>query len=316
MTSSSRPMRLDSGAGGPRRPSLSTDAGEEAYPGVVWATDADRAEAIAGAPRGGTSKRRGVGLRLWLAHLEPAVRIGHAAHRRRARLAPVVLFRLDHPLARHKRAAGPDAGARRRRRMRGRRVPPVARDKRCRPDGADAPRNAGEARRHGPGLGGCGNGGGPLRAITFVVDRQGPRYVGGLSEERTAEVLAVAAGHAGSMADYLYQTVKGLDDLGIHDPHLGACRSWSPNASKRRIPATLRPGKPAREPAATFSPACWAPYPRVGLCGLDQRKRHDLGKLQQAGKRGGEYGVGARPQRRRRCDVVAQRRLGNPQGNR
>jgi len=22
------------------------------------------------------------------------------------------------------------------------------------------------------------------------------------------------------MADYLYQTVKGLEDLGIHDPHL------------------------------------------------------------------------------------------------
>jgi cation transport protein ChaC len=44
--------------------------------------------------------------------------------------------------------------------------------------------------------------------------------VGGLSVERTAEVLALAAGHVGSMADYLYQTVRGLEDLKIHDEHL------------------------------------------------------------------------------------------------
>ena len=61
---------------------------------------------------------------------------------------------------------------------------------------------------------------GSVRAITFVIDREGRYYVGGLSVERTAEVLAVAAGHVGSMADYLYQTVKGLSDLGIHDEHL------------------------------------------------------------------------------------------------
>ena len=61
---------------------------------------------------------------------------------------------------------------------------------------------------------------GSVRAITFVIDREGRYYVGGLSVERTADVLAVAAGHQGSMADYLYQTVKGLSDLEIHDDHL------------------------------------------------------------------------------------------------
>jgi len=61
---------------------------------------------------------------------------------------------------------------------------------------------------------------GSVRAITFVIDRAGRYYVGGLSVERTADVLAVAAGHQGSMADYLYQTVKGLSDLEIHDLHL------------------------------------------------------------------------------------------------
>jgi cation transport protein ChaC len=62
--------------------------------------------------------------------------------------------------------------------------------------------------------------GGPVPAIAFVIDRASGLYVGGLSEERTAEVLSVAAGHLGSMADYLHQTVKGLEDLGIHDAHL------------------------------------------------------------------------------------------------
>ncbi len=61
---------------------------------------------------------------------------------------------------------------------------------------------------------------GPVRAITFVIDREGRYYVGGLSVERIAEVLAVAAGHVGSMADYLYQTVKALQELQIHDEHL------------------------------------------------------------------------------------------------
>jgi cation transport protein ChaC len=61
---------------------------------------------------------------------------------------------------------------------------------------------------------------GSVRAITFVVDREGPYYVSGLSPERTADVLAVAAGHLGSMADYLYQTVKGLQEWQIHDEYL------------------------------------------------------------------------------------------------
>ncbi len=57
-------------------------------------------------------------------------------------------------------------------------------------------------------------------AITFVIDRNSGRYVGDLSDERVADVLAVAAGHLGSMADYLHATVNGLEALDIHDPHL------------------------------------------------------------------------------------------------
>ena len=39
-------------------------------------------------------------------------------------------------------------------------------------------------------------------------------------ESSTPETLAKAAGHLGSGADYLYQTVAHLEACGIHDPHL------------------------------------------------------------------------------------------------
>jgi glutathione-specific gamma-glutamylcyclotransferase len=60
----------------------------------------------------------------------------------------------------------------------------------------------------------------PLRAITFAINRDGGRYVRGLSLEEIADALAVAAGPVGSMAEYLYSTVHHLEDLGIHDKQL------------------------------------------------------------------------------------------------
>ncbi len=61
---------------------------------------------------------------------------------------------------------------------------------------------------------------GPLRAITFAMDRKSDGYVSGLSTEEIADVLAVAVGHWGSMAEYLYNTVKHLEALGIDDRYL------------------------------------------------------------------------------------------------
>jgi glutathione-specific gamma-glutamylcyclotransferase len=62
--------------------------------------------------------------------------------------------------------------------------------------------------------------GGPLRAIGFVVDRRSPFYSGGLTSEEVAEVVARAAGHWGSCAEYLHNTVSHLEALGIHDRNL------------------------------------------------------------------------------------------------
>ena len=61
---------------------------------------------------------------------------------------------------------------------------------------------------------------GPIRALTFCIDRNSGRYVSGLDEAAIADVLATAVGARGSMAEYLYKTVRHLEELGIHDPHL------------------------------------------------------------------------------------------------
>jgi len=61
---------------------------------------------------------------------------------------------------------------------------------------------------------------GMIRAITFCIDRNSPRYIKGLSDEQVASVLAKATGSRGSMAEYLHSTVDRLERLGIHDAHL------------------------------------------------------------------------------------------------
>ncbi len=61
---------------------------------------------------------------------------------------------------------------------------------------------------------------GPIRALTFCINRRSPRYIRGLTEEQVADVLARATGSRGSMAEYLYATVDHLERLGIRDHHL------------------------------------------------------------------------------------------------
>lgn len=60
----------------------------------------------------------------------------------------------------------------------------------------------------------------PLSAISFVVDRRSPFYSGALAPEEVADVVARAAGHWGSCAEYLHHTVAHLEALGIRDRHL------------------------------------------------------------------------------------------------
>jgi cation transport protein ChaC len=62
--------------------------------------------------------------------------------------------------------------------------------------------------------------GGPLRALAFVINRNGRTYSGPLDEAKVVDRLATSCGHWGSGADYLYNTVKNLEERGIHDRHL------------------------------------------------------------------------------------------------
>jgi cation transport protein ChaC len=61
---------------------------------------------------------------------------------------------------------------------------------------------------------------GPVRAITFVINRRHPRYVPELSVAQTAAFIATGAGDLGSCMEYLENTVQHLAELGLRDAGL------------------------------------------------------------------------------------------------
>lgn len=56
---------------------------------------------------------------------------------------------------------------------------------------------------------------GPVPALCFVVDRAHSQYTGRLTLEETARIIAEAAGQRGPCSDYLANTVRQLESLGI-----------------------------------------------------------------------------------------------------
>ena len=64
--------------------------------------------------------------------------------------------------------------------------------------------------------------GGPVAAVTFVVNRDNARYAGRLSADRIAHHIAAAEGPMGACRDYLFETVRHLAELGIRDRRLEA----------------------------------------------------------------------------------------------
>jgi cation transport protein ChaC len=62
--------------------------------------------------------------------------------------------------------------------------------------------------------------GAAVEALTFVTNRTHPQYRGDLSLEDQAAIIARAVGPRGPNADYLLNTVAGLEALGLHDPDL------------------------------------------------------------------------------------------------
>jgi cation transport protein ChaC len=58
---------------------------------------------------------------------------------------------------------------------------------------------------------------GTTRAITFVVNRDGPRYARRLPLDQVARHVATATGALGSCMEYLTHTLNSLDALGLDD---------------------------------------------------------------------------------------------------
>lgn len=80
---------------------------------------------------------------------------------------------------------------------------------------------------------------GPVTGHACVVRRQSPDYAGRLSVEEAARLLAAAVGGRGTGREYLANTVRHLEELGIRDRLLHRI-----DAQVRRLPAPPPPSLP------------------------------------------------------------------------
>ena len=84
---------------------------------------------------------------------------------------------------------------------------------------------------------------GPVRALVFWAGPKGERIFRKLPLETVAGVLARACGHMGSCAEYLYMTVKHLEERAFAIGIFGCCRSWLPT----RLPQFTVPSRQQRK---------------------------------------------------------------------
>jgi glutathione-specific gamma-glutamylcyclotransferase len=61
-----------------------------------------------------------------------------------------------------------------------------------------------------------------LEAVCYLVDRAHPQYAGRLSIETQARLVRSAVGRSGANIDYVLNTVRHLEETGIHDVELMA----------------------------------------------------------------------------------------------
>lgn len=59
-----------------------------------------------------------------------------------------------------------------------------------------------------------------VRALAFIVNRTHPTYAGHLPPEAVLKTMLSASGLLGTPADYLFKTIQGLLDHGVHDEYL------------------------------------------------------------------------------------------------
>lgn len=59
-----------------------------------------------------------------------------------------------------------------------------------------------------------------VEAITYVIDREHDQYCGGMGLDEQARIIARAVGGRGPNAEYLFNTVQHLVEIGLPDPDL------------------------------------------------------------------------------------------------
>ncbi|HXK54517.1 MAG TPA: gamma-glutamylcyclotransferase [Hyphomicrobiales bacterium] len=64
--------------------------------------------------------------------------------------------------------------------------------------------------------------GGLVRALCYVVDRRHPQYSGALDLDTQARLVLQGEGRSGANIDYVLNTVRHLEEMGIADHRLGA----------------------------------------------------------------------------------------------
>jgi cation transport protein ChaC len=59
-----------------------------------------------------------------------------------------------------------------------------------------------------------------VEALTFVADPHHPSYAGRMTDEEVARRIACCAGARGPNLDYLANTLRHLEALGVRDAHV------------------------------------------------------------------------------------------------
>lgn len=84
---------------------------------------------------------------------------------------------------------------------------------------------------------------GPLKALAFIALPTGRAYAGRLPLGHVANVLARAAGHWGSSAQYAFNTISRLEEHGIRDRNLWSLQRMMAHEIRRAN--GMLPGTPA-----------------------------------------------------------------------
>ncbi len=73
------------------------------------------------------------------------------------------------------------------------------------------------------------------RALCYLVDPKHPQYAGALSLEEQLRIVRNGKGQAGGNIEYVLNTVRHLEKVGVHDPELAALASLLAAEAQRDV---------------------------------------------------------------------------------